>query len=109
MYITKYGKYDFPNNLSKKEMIKLLRKWKSIIPNEEEHRFYEVMIKIINGDFNVSLMNELQKKVEKEGKNSTKIHPNFILQGGTKIVNYRQQMGDEIMKEAEKILIINII
>ena len=68
MYITKYGKYDFPNNLSKKEMIKLLRKWKSIIPNEEEHRFYEIMTKIINGDFNVTLMNELQKKLKKKGK-----------------------------------------
>ena len=49
-------------------MIKLLRKWKSIIPNEEEHRFYEIMIKIINGDFNVTLMNELQKKLKKKGK-----------------------------------------
>ena len=68
MQITKYGKYDFPNNLSKNEMIKLLRKWKSIIPNEEEHRFYEIMIKIINGDFNVTLMNELQKKLKKKGK-----------------------------------------
>ena len=49
-------------------MIKLLRKWKSIIPNEEEHRFYEIMTKIINGDFNVTLMNELQKKLKKKGK-----------------------------------------
>jgi len=49
-------------------MIKLLRKWKSIIPNEEKHRFYEIMIKIINGDFNVTLMNELQKKLKKKGK-----------------------------------------
>jgi hypothetical protein len=101
MYIKEYGKYDFPNNLSKEEMINLLIKWKSIIPNEKEHRFYDVMIKIINGDYNISLMNELQKKVEKEGKDGTKIDPNFIIQGGTKIVNYSQQMGDEIMKEAE--------
>lgn len=68
MYIKEYGKYDFPNNLSKEEMINLLIKWKSIIPNEKEHRFYDVMIKIINGDYNISLMNELQKKLKKKGK-----------------------------------------
>ena len=101
VYIKDHKKYDFPNNLSKKDMINLLMKWKSIIPDSKEHRFYDAMIEIINGNFNISLINEVQKKIENEGKDGTKIDPNIILQAGTKVVNYSQQMGDQIMKDYE--------
>ena len=101
IYIKEHRKYDFPNNLSKEQMINLLIKWKSIIPDKKEHRFYDAMIEIINGNFNVSLINELQKQIENGGKDGTKIDPNIILQEGTKIVNYSQQMGEQIMKEFE--------
>ena len=42
-----------------------------------------------------------KKKIENEGKDGTIIDPNVIVQGGIKVVNYSQQMGEQIMKEVE--------
>ena len=101
IYIKENNKYDFPHNLQKQQIIELLKNWKKMIPDEKEHKFYDLMIEIINGNFNISFINELQKKIENEGKDGTIIDPNVILQGGVKVVNYSQQMGEQIMKEVE--------
>ena len=101
IYIKENNKYDFPHNLQKEQIIELLKKWKKMIPDEKEHKFYDSMIEIINGNFNISFINELQTIIENEGKDRTIINPNVILQGGIKVVNYSQQMGEQIMKKVE--------
>ena len=57
MYIKNYGNYDFPENLSKQQVINFLQKWKSIIHEQKQHIFYDAVIEIINGNFNISLNN----------------------------------------------------
>ena len=57
MYIEKYGKYTFPNNLPKEKLIEFLMTWKSIIPDLQQCIFYDAIIGIINGNFDISLVN----------------------------------------------------
>ena len=53
-YIAQYSEYDFPNNLSKNQILNFLMIWKSMIHELKEHIFYDALIKIINRNFNIS-------------------------------------------------------
>ena len=62
-YINQFYKYDFPNNLPKKQIIYFLAEWKSMIHELSDHIFYDATIKLINGNFNISFK-ELSEIVE---------------------------------------------
>ena len=53
-YINQYGKYDFPNYLSKNEIFNFLTIWKRMIPESNQRIFYDAPIEIINGNLNIS-------------------------------------------------------
>ena len=84
MYRQQYGEYHFPKNLSKNQMITQIEKWKKCVPQEDK-RYYDAAIQIINGGTSESFIHEL-------GKDS-KINPAFLA-ANVGIVHESRQVGE---------------
>lgn len=100
MYIKEHGQYDFPKSLSKEQMISLITEWRGYV-EEKDYILYDSIIKVMNGDSNVSLINILEKEVEKKGENGNVMNPKDILDL-TKIVGKSQQMGEKVYDKLNK-------
>ena len=64
-YVEKYGKFDFPNNLPKKEMLKEIINWEIYVP-QENRKYYTCLYNLVNGNYNFSLNNEINLLKQKK-------------------------------------------
>lgn len=66
-YVEEHGEYKFPANLSKKQILEDIDKWKKKA-NEESIIYFKALIDIINGNYKKSLKDEIKKLKDKKKK-----------------------------------------
>lgn len=100
VYINDYGQYDFPESLSKEAIIDLIEQWKKYV-NKKDDILYDSVRKVLDGDKTVSLLEILEKEVEKNGGNGKVMNPKDLIDM-TKIVGKSQHMGEKINENFNK-------
>ena len=65
-YSSIYGNYDFPKNLTKEQIIKIVLDWKKFIPYAEIKVFYDEIINYLNGSSDTSGISGIIEKKKKE-------------------------------------------
>ena len=100
VYIDDYGQYDFPESLPKEAIISLIKQWRSYV-DEKDYILYDSVLKVLDGDKTVSLLEILEKEVEKNGGNGKVMNPKDLIDM-TKIVGKSQQMGEKINENFNK-------
>ena len=66
-YTSIYSDYDFPKNLRKDQIIKIIMQWRSFIPYENIQIFFNEIINYLGGFSSNSGINEKKKKKRKNG------------------------------------------
>ena len=69
IYITKFGEFEFPSKMSKKQMIETIEQWKEKVPDEDK-KYYDTGINILKCKQANSFVDELGS--------SSNVNPNFI-------------------------------
>ena len=70
-YNSIYENYDFPKNLSKEQIIKIIKDWKKVAPQANKV-FYQEIINYLNGNSNASGISEIINQKKKEWGPTTK-------------------------------------
>ena len=65
-YSSIYNNYDFPKNLTKEQIIKIVLDWEKFIPNAEIKVFYDEIINYLNGSSDTSGISGIIEKKKKE-------------------------------------------
>ena len=65
-YSSIYGNYDFPKNLTKEQIIKIVLDWKKVIPYAEIKVFYDEIVNYLNGISDTSGISGIIEKKKKE-------------------------------------------
>lgn len=97
-YEVEYGKYDFPPNLPREDVVKILNYWISIVPRDDKKFYSATRDLIINGDTEESFRKELKSLPSTKNKGS-KINT-FL--DATRIASRTQQYGEEISKKYQE-------
>ena len=71
-YSKVYSTYDFPKNLSKEQIIKLINEWKKVIPNKNIIIFYDEILRYLEGYSESSGISETLNMKKKEWGPTTK-------------------------------------
>ena len=101
-FIHKYKNYEYPENLSKEEILKYLNMWKNFV-NVEEQKLYETIIKIFSENLtSESYSNEI-RELEKNKENVGLCDPLFLINTVPNLRNF----GDKMMENIEKEIIEN--
>ena len=100
VYINDYGQYDFPESLPRETIISLIKKWKNYV-DKKDYILYDSVLKVLDGDKTVSLLEILEKEVEKNGGNGKEMNPKDLIDM-TKIAGKSQQMGKKINENFNK-------
>lgn len=100
VYIAEHGQYDFPESLSKETIISLIKQWRNYV-EEKDYILYDSILKVLDGDKTVSLIQILEKELEKNGGNGKVMNPKDLIDM-TKIVGKSQQMGENINEQLKK-------
>ena len=100
VYIDDYGQYDFPESLPKEAIISLIEQWRNYV-DEKDYILYDSVLKVLDGDKTVSLLEILEKEVEKNGGNGKVMNPKDLIDM-TKIVGKSQHMGEKINENFNK-------
>ena len=100
VYIDDYGQYDFPENLPEETIIYLIKQWKNNV-DVKDYILYDSVLKVLGGDKTVSLLEILEKEVEKNGGNGKVMNPKDLIDM-TKIVGKSQHMGEKINENFNK-------
>jgi len=101
-FINKYENYDYPENLSKEEILKYLNEWKSYV-DVEEQKFYDTIIKIFSENLtSESYSNEI-RELEKNKKDVGLCNPLFLIN----TVPFLRNFSDEMMENVEKEIMEN--
>ena len=100
VYIDDYGQYDFPESLPKEAIISLIKQWRSYV-DDNDYILYDSVLKVLDGDKTVSLLEILEKEVEKNGGNGKEMNPKDLIDM-TKIAGKSQQMGKKINENFNK-------
>ena len=100
VYIDDYGQYDFPESLPKEAIISLIKQWRNYV-DEKDYILYDSVLKVLDGDKTVSLLEILEKEVEKNGGNGKEMNPKDLIDM-TKIAGKSQQMGKKINENFNK-------
>ena len=100
VYIDDYGQYDFPESLPKEAIISLIKQWRNYV-DEKDYILYDSVLKVLDGDKTVSLLEILEKEVEKNGGNGKVMNPKDLIDM-IKIVVKSQHMGEKINENFNK-------
>ena len=92
LYSLEHDKYEFPQNMSKENMIKQILEWKEWVP-EIDRKYYKTAIDILEQKKTESYVSEL-------GDNS-KINPNFLI-NSVGLIHESNQIGVEAIKNYEE-------
>ena len=100
VYVNDYGQYDFPESLQKEAIISLIKQWRNYV-DKKDYILYDSVLKVLDGDKTVSLLEILEKEVEKNGGNGKEMNPKDLIDM-TKIAGKSQQMGKKINENFNK-------
>jgi hypothetical protein len=96
IYKKDHKKYEFPQNLTENDIIKEIEKWKNLIKNKspENLKYYDSILKIIQGESDISFVEEIKKEVIEKGGDPNTINPKFIMNEGAAILSHTQSLAN---------------
>ena len=97
MYTMQYKNYDFDKDMNAQKMIELLELWKSWV-RENDRKYYDAAITIINGGKPKSFTDELKPKANEQ----VKINPKMLANSVKLIYNANQVGVKAVQKYKEK-------
>lgn len=71
-YTLNYSEYNFPNNLSKNQIIKYIKEWKQYVIRENVSIYFDEIIRYLNGNSDTSGIQDKINEKKKEWGNITK-------------------------------------
>ena len=98
-YSSIYNDYDFPKNLTKEQIIKIVLDWKNYIPNAEIKVFYDEIIFYLNGRSDTSGISGIIEKKKKEWGPTTEKQLSRIAKA-TPFINSRMHNETERVKQS---------
>ena len=96
IYKKDHKKYNFPENLSEKDIIKEIEKWKNLIKNKspDNLKYYDAILNIIQGN-DISFVDEIKKEVIEKGEDPNKIDPKFIMGPAAAILSHTESLAND--------------
>ena len=96
IYKKDHQKYNFPENLSEKDIVKEIEKWKNLIKNKspDNLKYYDAILNIIQGN-DVSFVDEIKKEVIEKGEDPNKIDPKFITGPAAAILSHTDSLAND--------------
>ena len=96
IYKKDHKKYNFPENLSEKDIVKEIEKWKNLIKNKspDNLKYYDAILNIIQGN-DVSFVDEIKKEVIEKGEDPNKIDPKFITGPAAAILSHTDSLAND--------------
>jgi hypothetical protein len=101
-FINKYEKYSFPENLTKKEILKNLNEWKNYVKDEDK-KYYDAIIKIFAENITSQSFSDEIREKEKNKENVGLCDPYFLINS----VPFLRNFGDEMMENVENEIMKN--
>ena len=101
-FINKYEKYNFPENLSKEEILKNLNEWKNYVKDEDK-KYYDVIIRIFAENITSQSFSDEIRETEKNKENVGLCDPYFLINS----VPFLRNFGDEMMENVENEIMKN--
>ena len=98
-YSSIYNDYDFPQNLTKDQIIKIVLDWKKFIPYAEIKVFYDEIINYLNGSSDTSGISGIIEKKKKEWGPTTEKQLSRIAKA-TPFINSRMHNEMERVKQS---------
>ena len=98
-YSSIYNDYDFPQNLTKDQIIKIVLDWKKFIPNAEIKVFYDEIIFYLNGRSDTSGISGIIEQKRKEWGPTTEKQLSRIAKA-TPFINSRMHNEKERVKQS---------
>ena len=98
-YSSIYNNYDFPKNLTKDQIIKIVLDWKKFIPYAEIKVFYDEIINYLNGSSDTSGISGIIEKKKKEWGPTTEKQLSRIAKA-TPFINSRMHNEMERVKQS---------
>ena len=98
-YSSIYGNYDFPKNLTKEQIIKIVLDWEKFIPHDEIKVFYDEIINYLNGSSDTSGISGIIEKKKKEWGPTTEKQLSRIAKA-TPFINSRMHNEKERVKQS---------
>ena len=98
-YSSIYGNYDFPKNLTKEQIIKIVLDWEKFIPYAEIKVFYDEMIFYLNGRSDTSGISGIIEQKRKEWGQTTEKQLSRIAKA-TPFINSRMHNEMERVKQS---------
>ena len=98
-YSSIYNDYDFPQNLTKDQIIKIVLDWKKFIPYAEIKVFYDEIINYLNGSSDTSGISGIIEKKKKEWGPTTEKQLSRIAKA-TPFINSRMHNEKERVKQS---------
>ena len=95
-YVKQYKHYDFPDDYDEKKTLEELKNIEKNI-NEEDKKYYQSIIKLLNGDTNIPSFDEDLDELE-EGENSDKKDPKLQLATDIPIMRYLDGIRKNLKK-----------
>ena len=101
-FINKYEKYNFPENLTKEEILKNLNEWKNYVKDEDK-KYYDVIIRIFAENITSQSFSDEIRETEKNKENVGLCDPYFLINS----VPFLRNFGDEMMENVENEIMKN--
>ena len=98
-YSSIYNNYDFPKNLTKDQIIKIVLDWEKVIPHAEIKVFYDEIIFYLNGRSDTSGISGIIEKKKKEWGPTTEKQLSRIAKA-TPFINSRMHNETERVKQS---------
>ena len=96
-YVKKYKHYDFPDDYDEEKTLEELKNIEKNI-NEEDKKYYQSIIKLLNGDTNIPSFDEDLDELEEEGENSDKKDPKLQLETDIPIMRCLDRIRKNLKK-----------
>lgn len=110
-YSSIYEDYNFPKNLSKNQIIKIIKDWKKVVPQENKE-FYQEIINYLNGNSDASGISEIINQKKKEWGPTTKEDLERIGRSApfinTKMFNQMERVKESYNKNGNYEIIANL-
>lgn len=92
-YVSKFTDYNFPNNLTKNQMIKKIKEWKEYVVNKNSEIYFDELIKYLDGDSNTS---GIEEQINQKKKEWGKVTNKDLQQVGNCLPFINNNMFDQI-------------
>jgi hypothetical protein len=96
-YVKKYKHYDFPDDYDEEKTLEELKNIEKNI-NEKDKKYYQSIIKLLNGDTNIPSFDEDLDELEEEGENSDKKDPKLQLETDIPIMRCLDRIRKNLKK-----------